>query len=196
MTILWRNFFASASILLLAACATETPRGSAVAPVAPSADTEYRITAAQAGPVTPGTPFSKAKLQSLFPGKRVETIALATDAHTFYGFVVFDGGFQVMAAEPDAGNRTITAMHGVGPAVAGPNGEKIGMAFAQAGISPRNCKVGTNLWAGMAICPANHTPNVKLVFFDSSWGQPDGRLPPASELARGQLQRIVWTPPG
>ena len=68
--------------------------------------------------------------------------------------------------------------------------------LSQAGISPRNCKVGTNLWAGMAICPANHTPNVKLVFFDSSWGQPDGRLPPASELARGQLQRIVWTPPG
>lgn len=178
----------------LAACASEMSPSGVSAPIAPSAASSYQITAASGGPIGPGTPFSKTGLQKLFPGKDIQTIRLANDTKTFYGFVIFDEGLQVMAAEPDAGNRTIVAVHGVGPAVAGPNGEKIGMTFAQAGIPARKCEVGKRLWAGMAVCPANGAPNVKLVFFDGTWGGSPNKLPPSSKLATGQLQRIVWTP--
>ncbi|MGE0231499.1 MAG: DUF1131 family protein [Flavobacteriaceae bacterium] len=185
----------SLAALLLSACSTEAPGPAGYAPIAPSAPTLSHITARTAGPVGPGEPFSTRRLQELFPGKEIETIALANEDETFYGFVVFNQGLQVMAAEPDSANRSIVAMHGVGPAVAGPNGEKIGMTFANAHIAPRSCRVGRDLWAGMAICPADHAPNVSLVFFDGNWQTPPDRLPPASQLASGRLQRIVWTPP-
>lgn len=194
------NAFRNAAILALAAlgltaCAGEPTSRLPYAPIAPTAENHFQITTDQAGPVTGAIPFSKSGLQKLFPGKDIETIRLATDAKTFYGFVVFEDGLQVMAAEPDAGNRTIVAIHGLGPAVAGPNGETIGMPFSAAGISRRSCKVGKNLWAGMAICTARGASNISLVFFDGSWGAPTGSLPPSDKLAIGQLQRIVWTPP-
>ncbi|MCB1476056.1 MAG: DUF1131 family protein [Rhodobiaceae bacterium] len=182
-------------MFVLSACSTEAPTTSGYAPIAPSAPTLYSISSGTAGPVGPGEPFSKRRMQELFPGKDIETISLANEDKTFYGFVVFNQGLQVMAAEPDSANRSIIAMHGVGPAVAGPNGEKIGMTFANAHISPRSCRVGRDLWAGMAICPADHAPNVSLVFYDGNWQSSPDRLPPPSQLASGRLQRIVWTPP-
>src|SRR5690606_27035339 len=121
--------------LILGGCAMEPAQPPGAAAVAPVAPTLYRITAGSAGPIGAGEPFSRRRIQELFPGRDVETIALANEDETFYGFVVFDQGLQVMAAEPDKGNRRIVAVHGVGPAVAGPNDEKIGMTFANAHIS-------------------------------------------------------------
>src|SRR5690606_23933903 len=78
--------------LALAGCVAERPSGPEMSQLAPAAATAYRITAAAAGPLTGGVAFSRSRLQELFPGREIQTIGLANEDRTFYGFVVFDQG--------------------------------------------------------------------------------------------------------
>lgn len=175
---------------LLTACGgDDAPAAASVIPVS------HRITDQQAGPITPGTAYSAAALRQLFPNERVDVIATADEDGVVNALTVFDDGLQVMMAIPASGGRTIKAVHGSGLAVAGPNGERLGMTFRQIGVDRSACRVGTNAWAGMAVCQSRGTRNVFLVFDNGGWNGPPNELAPASTLAQGQLQRIVWVPP-
>lgn len=174
---------------LLTACGgDEAPAAASVIPVS------HRITDQQAGPIVPGTSYSAAALRQLFPNERIDVIATADEDGVVNALTVFDDGLQVMMAIPAPGGRAIKAVHGSGLAVAGPNGERLGMTFRQIGVDRSACRVGTNAWAGMAVCRSRGASNVFLVFDNGGWNGPPNELAPAATLAQGQLQRIVWVP--
>jgi len=174
---------------LIAACGGEDElTATTVIPVA------YTITAASAGPVTPETPYSTATLRKLFPNERIDVISTADEDGVVNALTVFSDGLQVMMVVPDRSGKAIKSVHGSGLAVAGPNGERLGMTFRQAGISRNNCSVGSGPWLGMAVCTVQGAPNVRLVFDNGGWNGSPNELAPASSLAEGKLQRIVWVP--
>lgn len=185
-----RSCFALLAVLpLLAACGgEEQPSAVSVIPVS------YRITVESAGPITPETAYSAAALRSLFPDHRIDVIATADEDGVVNALTVFDEGLQVMMVIPMPGGRSVKAVHGSGLAVAGPNGERLGMTFRQLNIDRSACQVGRGAWAGMAVCQSRGAPNVRLVFDNGGWNGPPNELAPASSLAQGQLQRIVWLP--
>ncbi|MEM8877968.1 MAG: hypothetical protein AAGD23_08845 [Pseudomonadota bacterium] len=182
--------------LLLAACTgsgTGTPGSGAIssAPVSEA----FVLRASNAGPITGQTRFSQSEIGRLYPGKRLQTTRIADDQRTFHALSVYHNDLQTIAIEPTSDNARIKAVHGLGPDVSGPNGERIGMRFGALRVNPANCRVGQNLWRGMPICTAAGTSNVLLVF---NPGQPDlaeqVRMPPRNVLQQASLQRIVWLP--
>lgn len=185
-----RRFFVLFALLpALAACVGEDqPSASSVVPVS------YSITTASAGPITPDTAYSAATFRKLFPNERIDVISTADEDGVVNALTVFSDGLQVMMVVPAAGGRTIKSVHGSGLAVAGPNGERLGMTFRQAGMSRNDCTVGHGPWLGMAVCTARGAPNVRLVFDNGGWNGSPKELAPASSLAEGKLQRIVWIP--
>ena len=76
--------------------------------------------------------------------------------------------------------------------LAGPNGERIGMTMGQARVTRRDCRVGENLWRGMAVCKARGAPHISLVFSIPQYDGPFDELPPNEALKDAELQRIVW----
>lgn len=184
---LYLTLFALAAAL--AACNGEAPpAASSVIPVA------YTITASAAGPIGPDTPYSTAAFRSLFPNERIDVISTADEDGVVDALTVFADGLQVMMVIPEPGGKTIKAVHGSGLAVAGPQGERLGMTFREAGMRRENCQVGSGAWAGMAVCTEPGAPNVHLIFDNGGWNGSPSELAPASALAEGKLQRIVWIP--
>ena len=92
------------------------------------------------------------------------------------------------------GNR-ITQIHGVTHHVVGPAGERPGMTFRETGTDPSTCRIGTDLWLGMAICRSRGAPNVVLTFSFQGEAAMATQLPRREILDTGLLQRIIWTPP-
>ena len=184
---------------LLTACAGQGgnqfsgSRSSAIS-TAPVAQ-EFVLAGSSAGPITPSTRFSQEEIRRLYPGKRLQTTRIADDQRTFHALSVYADDLQTIAIEPTSDNARIKAVHGLGPGVSGPNGERIGMKFGELRVNPANCKVGQKLWRGMPICRAAGTSNVLLVF---NPGEPDFadqvRMPPRDVLRKASLQRIVWLP--
>lgn len=175
--------------LMLAACGGEEPlSATAAVPVS------YAITTESAGPITVETAYSTATLRRLFPDERIDVISTADEDGVVNALTVFSEGLQVMMVVPDKSGRKIKSVHGSGLAVAGPNGERLGMTFRQAGLNRGDCTVGTGPWLGMAVCPAPGAPNIRLVFDNGGWSGAPTELAPASSLADGKLQRIVWVP--
>ncbi|MDN3719787.1 DUF1131 family protein [Roseibium salinum] len=87
-------------------------------------------------------------------------------------------------------------VHGVTHHLQGPNGERIGMTFSEVGSARSDCRVGKNLWRGMAICKSEGHPNVELVYAIPGYKGPFDQLPAENDLFDAELQRILWTPKG
>ncbi len=185
-----RRYLAFFALLpVLAACVGEDqPSATSIIPVA------YTITAQAAGPITPDTPYSTATFRKLFPEQRIDVISTADEDGVVDALTVFSDGLQVMMVIPARGGKAVKAVHGSGLAVAGPNGERLGMSFRQAGTSRNDCNVGSGPWLGMAVCAARGASNIYLVFDNGGWNGSPNELAPASALADGKLQRIVWVP--
>jgi hypothetical protein len=184
-----RTLVLFALLPVLAACGgDEQPSATSVVPIS------YTISANAAGPITPDTPYSTATMRKLFPNERIDVISTADEDGIVNALTVFSDGLQVMMVIPASGGKTIKAVHGSGLAVAGPNGERLGMTFRQSGMSRDSCTVGTGPWLGMAVCTERSAPNVYLVFDNGGWNGSPNELAPASSLAEGKLQRIVWVP--
>lgn len=179
---------------LVSACTSSSPPSSrrpATSQVSRAASVG-QITAAAAGPVRPGTVYSMAGLKAAAPGFTVSTIETANESRTLSAFGLFYDGMQTFQVFKGAGGD-VGEVHGVGDRVVGPAGERIGMTMAQAGTQPRECRMGQNLWIGMAICTSHGARNVQLVY--SIPGYMDfTHLPPANELREAMLQRIIWRP--
>lgn len=181
--------------ILLAGCAGQTPLDQSGAISTAPVSGLYTLTAASAGPITPATAYGSNAIKRLFPGRRTQSVRIADDTRTFYALAVYEDGLQTLAVEPNQSNNAIVAVHGLGPDVAGPNGERIGMTFDEVGMSSGNCRAGTGLWGGMPICPARGASNVRLVF-DPGPGNAGvaGQLPARGVIGKSRLQRIVWAP--
>ncbi|MXN65766.1 DUF1131 family protein [Stappia sp. GBMRC 2046] len=158
--------------------------------------TLVEISRESVGGIDGSTAYSARAIEAALPGFTTEGLQSATETNTEWVTGAFDAeGFQILQVYKGS-NGKIREVHGVSDRLKGPNGERIGMSFAQSGISRSNCRVGRDLWRGMAICPARGAENVSLLFAISQYDGPYDRLAPNSELKQAELQRIVWTPPG
>ena len=180
---------------VVAACAGQTPQTGTGAISSAPVSGDFTLTGQSAGKITPATGFSQSAIQQLYPGRRLQTTRIADDRHTFHALSVYDQGLQTIAVIPADGGSRIKAVHGLGPNVAGPNGERIGMTFSEIGQNRGRCSVGQNLWRGMPICRARGADNVLLVFDpgpENIGSQTE--LPGRAILSQSRLQRIVWQP--
>ena len=151
------------------------------------------VSDAGVGGLTPETGYGPKSIKQAMPGYQIETIQTAGESDTQWTYAAFLDGLQMLQIFKGTGGK-IGVIHGVGDAVAGPNGERLGMTFAQSRLPRSACRVGKDLWRGMAICQAANTKKVSLVFAVAEYKGPFDRLPSSSELPRATLQRILWTP--
>ena len=155
---------------------------------------QIQITEAGAGGVTVETPYSEKAIAAALPGFTTEGFQAATEDKTEWAIGAYNAeGFQVLHFYK-GGNGKLREMHGVTHHLQGPNGERIGMSFADIGTSRGDCRVGRNLWRGMAICKARGTSNVTLVYAIPQYPGPFDQLAPSDQLREAVLQRIIWTP--
>lgn len=177
--------------LFTAGCVSTSGENSQTGSI--SNKTLLQITAQGAGGLNGDTAYSNKAIEEALPGFATQPIQIAVEDHTLWTTGVFHDGFQVLQVLKGKGGK-IGDVHGVSYHLTGPNGERIGMTFAQSGMSTGDCRVGVDLWRGMAICTARGAPNVKLVFTIAGFEGPFDRLPPNDQLADANLQRIIWSP--
>ncbi|WP_018698589.1 DUF1131 family protein [Amorphus coralli] len=158
-----------------------------------STETYLTITESGAGPVNGSTRYSEAAIKEALPWAEVRGITAARENSTAWTLAAYRDGIMVIQLYKGSGGK-IGEIHGVTQHLTGPNGERIGMSLAQAGVSRSSCRVGRNLWRGMAVCPARGADNVTLVFAIPGYRGPFDSLPSASDLKKAELQRIVWKP--
>jgi hypothetical protein len=156
-----------------------------------SRDTWLVIDDDGAGGVRAGTPYTESAMARVAKDADIRSIQTAREHETTWTHAAFIGDVQAVQFFKGDGN-TVGEIHGVAQHLAGPNGERIGMTMAQAGVSRRDCRVGKALWRGMAVCRARGSDNVTLVFSIPGYEGPFDRLPSRKDLRRAQLQRIVW----
>lgn len=156
-----------------------------------SSDTWLVITDDGAGGVRSGTPYNEASLASVAPGADIRSIQTAKESATAWTHAAFIGETQAVQFFKGP-SGTVGEIHGVSQHLKGPNGERIGMTMAQAGVRRRDCRNGRDLWIGMAVCKARRAPHVELVFAIPQYDGPFNRLASNEDLQRAELQRIVW----
>lgn len=160
---------------------------------APPPKAVLAVTDAGISGLTSETGYGPKAIGEAMPGFTIETIQTAGETGTQWTYAAFLNGLQMVQIFKGNGGK-IGVVHGVGDAVAGPNGERLGMTFGQSRLPRSACRVGTRLWRGMAICQAANTQKVTLVFAIEGFLGPFDRLPPANQLDQATLQRILWTP--
>ncbi len=172
--------------------------GSSMVPLsdpagAPPPAAIMQVTDQGVGGLQAETGYGPKAIGTALPGYNIETIQTAGENGTQWTYAAFLDGLQMVQVFKGSGGK-IGVVHGVGDAIAGPNGERLGMTFAQSGLPRSACRVGKNLWRGMAICKAKNTKSVSLVFAISGYAGPFDRLPASKELGGATLQRILWSP--
>lgn len=175
--------------LLVAGCVADA--GEPLTSARVSSDTWITITDDGAGGVRSGTPYTDAAMSAIAPSADIRTIQTAVEDKTTWTHAAFIGEVQAVQFFKGSGN-TVGEMHGVTQHLAGPNGERIGMTMAQAGVRRGNCRAGRNLWRGMAVCKARGSKHVELVFSIPGYQGPFDGLPSSEDLKSAELQRIVW----
>ena len=159
-------------------------------------DTFLQITAEGAGPINAATGFASKSILAGLPGYTTGHVTIGLESSTPDALVLFKeaygGRIQVLHVLGE-GNR-ITQIHGVTHHVVGPAGERPGMSLREAGTNPATCRIGTNLWLGMAICKSRGAPNVTLTYSFQGEAAMSSQLPSRDVLETGMLQRIIWTP--
>ncbi|WP_298818442.1 DUF1131 family protein [uncultured Roseibium sp.] len=156
--------------------------------------TLVHITEDSVGGITPATAYGSKSIESALPGFTTEGIQTAVEDNTEWALAAFNSdGFQVLQVFK-GDNGKVRTVHGVTHHLQGPNGERIGMTFSEVGTARSDCRVGKNLWRGMAICKSRGHQNVQLVYAIPGYQGPFDQLPPSKDLFDAQMQRILWTP--
>ncbi|WP_186394207.1 DUF1131 family protein [Stappia sp. TSB10GB4] len=180
---------------LLAACSPSADLDT-VSSVRTQPGPQVRITEAGAGGINAGTPYSAKAIAAALPGFTTEGFQAATEDNTEWAIGAYNAqGFQVLHFYKGSDGK-LREMHGVTHHLQGPNGERIGMSFAEIGTARSDCRVGRNLWRGMAICKARGASNITLVYAIPQYPGPFDQLAPGDQLREAVLQRIIWTPLG
>jgi len=187
--------FACLVVLTAVACSpTDDLNGTSGRLVRTSDLTLIEITEDSIGGITRNTPYSSKAIEAALPGFTTEGIQTAEESTTEWALAAFNSdGFQVLQIFKGKDGK-VRSVHGVTHHLKGPNGERIGMTFSEVGTASADCRVGHDLWRGMAICKSEGNPNVKLVYAIPGYKGPFDQLPPAKELFDAELQRILWTP--
>ena len=192
MTVHARRLPALFVAAMVAASCSPTVDGGPVAAVRTSNVTLVQITETGAGGLTDDTPYSEKAVVAALPGFTAEGFQAATEDRTEWAIGAFNSdGCQVLHVYKGDKGR-IREVHGVTHHLQGPNGERIGMTFAEVGTARGDCRVGRNLWRGMAICKARGSERVTLVYAVSQYQGPFDRLPPDDQLRKASIQRIIW----
>lgn len=156
--------------------------------------TLVQITGQGVGGINAATPYSSKAIQAALPGFTTDSIQTAVETTTENAIGAFNSdGFQVLQIFK-SGDGRIRTVHGVTHHLSGPNGERIGMTFAEVGTRRSDCRIGKELWRGMAICSARGVANVQLVYAIPQFTGPWDQLPPDNQLRGAAIQRILWTP--
>ncbi|MBS8258662.1 DUF1131 family protein [Roseibium polysiphoniae] len=180
--------------LLAAACSPTVDYDGPVQIARTSNVTLVQINDDTVGGITAETTYGEKSIAAALPGFTTEGVQTAVEDTTEWAIAAFNSdGFQVLQVFKGKGGKVRT-VHGVTHHLQGPNGERIGMTFSEIGSASADCRVGRNLWRGMAICKSKGHKNVELVYAIPGYQGPFDRLPPSKELFDAQLQRIVWTP--
>ncbi|MEM7692982.1 MAG: DUF1131 family protein [Pseudomonadota bacterium] len=175
--------------LAVAGCTTAAP--VTPADLASVSDATWlSITDDGVGKVRSGTPYAEEALAGVAPGADIRSIQTARETGTAWTHAAFIN--ETQAVQFFKAGKTVGEIHGVSQHLEGPNGERIGMTMAQARVARRDCRNGTKLWRGMAVCKAKKSKNVTLIFAIPQFEGPFDRLPSADALERAELQRIVW----
>src|SRR5690606_24201966 len=125
---------------LLAAACSPTSDGDPFTIAQTSDVTLVQITANGVGGITAATPYSEKAIQAALPGFTTEGLQSAVENGTEWVIGAFNSdGFQVLQVFKGSGGR-VREVHGVTHHLQGPNGERIGMTFAQAGLSASDCR--------------------------------------------------------
>lgn len=181
--------------LLLAACETQMDSLDKQEAVT---ETFLQITEAGVGPLNASTVSDPKAIEAAMRGYTTGTVLIGLETGTTNATVLFRKifGGQVQVLHILGGqNGKIAQIHGVTHHVVGPAGERPGMSFREAGVDPASCRMGTNLWLGMAICSSRGAPNVILTFSLKGDAATATKLPPRAVLDAGELQRIIWSAP-
>ncbi len=175
--------------------ATSQTGGSSSNALTPIAQAEIRIEDDHVAGITRDTSYSTKAISAALPNYTVSNLQTAEEDKTEWVLGAFNAsGFQVLQIFK-GDNGKIRAVHGVTPDVVGPNGEQVGMTFSQIGTRRRDCRVGRNLWRGMAICKVADAPHITLVYAIPGYPGPFDELPSDKDLKQSaELQRIIWTP--
>jgi len=180
--------------LLLAACSPSANFDGPVRVARTSNVTLVQISPDSVGGITAETRYGQKAIEAALPGFTTEGIQTAVEDRTEWALAAFNSdGFQVLQAFKGKDGK-IRTVHGVTHHLQGPNGERIGMTFAEVGTRRGDCRIGRNLWRGMAICKAKGTKNVELVYAIPQFDGPFNKLPPNEQLRTALIQRILWTP--
>ncbi|ADZ71412.1 DUF1131 family protein [Polymorphum gilvum] len=183
-------------LTFLGACSPTVDYDGPVTVARTSNVTLVQITRTGVGGITADTAYSAKAIQAALPGFTTDGIQTAVEDSTEWAIGAFNSdGFQVLQVFKGANGR-IRTVHGVTHHLQGPNGERIGMTFAEVGTRRSDCRVGRNLWRGMAICTARGADNVELVYAIPQYTGPFDALPPDGELRGAAIQRILWSPAG
>lgn len=149
-----------------------------------------RLTRSGLDTVDPQITYSKQKLQAALPDFTLDTVQTATDRQIKWLLTAFKNGQQQVQFEPDRAGRKIARIHMVGQETSGPNGERIGMTFAQTNGVRRTCEPGHATWSNMALC---RDGTLTYIYAPQNYGATSRNLPPAPILAHFRLVRIIWT---
>ncbi|MHA7772092.1 DUF1131 family protein [Roseibium sp. M-1] len=181
--------------LSAAACAPTADLDGTSGRLSRSSDaTLVQITEDHVGGIDSSTQYGQKAIEAALPGFTTEGVQTANEDSTEWALAAFNSdGFQVLQVFKGQ-NGKVRTVHGVTPQLQGPNGERIGMSFSDIGTSRADCRVGKNLWRGMAICRSEGHPNVELVYAIPGYDGPFDRLPVENDLFDAELQRILWTP--
>lgn len=178
----------------LGACSPTLESGSDAVAERTAPAVQLAMSDAGVGGLTGGTAYSAKAVEAALPGFKTEGFQAATEDTTEWALGAYNSdGFQVLQIFKSGAGR-IREIHAASPHVRGPNGERIGMSFAEIGTPRRDCRNGRNLWRGMAICEARGASNVTLVYAISQYDGPFDQLAPEGELRKATLQRMIWTP--
>lgn len=153
-----------------------------------------RLTASGIGPIGVGSAYSNQTFRAALPDFTFQTVKTMSEGEFKWLTAAFKNGSQQVQFEPDRSGRRIASIHVVGLEAAGPNGERLGMTYAETSGSRLDCRPGHEEWSSMAVC---QTPDhvLAFVYAPSNYGGPDGALPPEAELAKARLVRIIWRAP-
>ena len=158
--------------------------------------TLVKFTDDHVGGITANTSYGAKAIEAALPGFTTEGIQSANENKTEWALAAFNSdGFQVLQVFK-GDNGKVRTVHGVTHHLEGPNGERIGMTFSETRQRRSQCRVGSNLWRGMAICASTGHPSVELIYSIPGFQGPFDKLTPDNELENAILQRIVWTPRG
>ncbi|MES0882884.1 DUF1131 family protein [Roseibium sp. SCP14] len=183
-----------AAVSVIACSPTTDFDGTSNRLVSTSNLTLVQITEDSVGGITRETSYGSNSIETALPGFTTEGVQTAVENNTEWALAAFNtDGFQVLQVFKGQ-NGKVRSVHGVTHHLQGPNGERIGMTFADIGTARADCRVGKNLWRGMAICKSTGHPNVELVYAIPGYQGPFNELPASNDLFDAELQRILWTP--